>query len=132
MAETVRIEIPIETVDNTDPELSKVTQNLNKMKDAADKANSSTKKAGETVSKFDKSAQKTQKSLASWAKEKYEVLLEAKDKITPVLQTIGSGLKNFGSRAWNVTLKAVDYATAPIRGVINLLKNPILQAGAVL
>lgn len=132
MAETVRIEIPIETVDNTDPELSKVTQNLNKMKDAADKANSSTKKAGETVSKFDKSAQKTQKSLVSWAKEKYEVLLEAKDKITPVLQTIGSGLKNFGSRAWNVTLKAVDYATAPIRGVINLLKNPILQAGAVL
>lgn len=132
MAETVRIEIPIETVDNTDPELSKVTQNLNKMKDAADKANSSTKKAGETVSKFDKSAQKTQKSLASWAKEKYEVLLEAKDKITPVLQTIGSGLKNFGSRAWNVTLKAADYATAPIRGVINLLKNPILQAGAVL
>lgn len=132
MAETVRIEIPIETVDNTDPELSKVTQNLNKMKDAADKANSSTKKAGETVSKFDKSAQKTQKSLASWAKEKYEVLLEAKDKITPVLQTIRSGLKNFGSRAWNVTLKAVDYATAPIRGVINLLKNPILQAGAVL
>ena len=132
MAETVRIEIPIETVDNTDPELSKVTQNLNKMKDAADKANSSTKKAGETVSKFDKSAQKTQKSLASWAKEKYEVLLEAKDKITPVLQTIGSGLKNFGSREWNVTLKAVDYATAPIRGVINLLKNPILQAGAVL
>lgn len=132
MAETVRIEIPIETVDNTDPELSKVTQNLNKMKDAADKANSSTKKAGETVSKFDKSAQKTQKSLASWAKEKYEVLLESKDKITPVLQTIGSGLKNFGSRAWNVTLKAVDYATAPIRGVINLLKNPILQAGAVL
>lgn len=132
MAETVRIEIPIETVDNTDPELSKVTQNLNKMKDAADKANSSTKKAGETVSKFDKSAQKTQKSLASWAKEKYEVLLEAKDKISPVLQTIDSGLKNFGSRAWNVTLKAVDYATAPIRGVINLLKNPILQAGAVL
>lgn len=132
MAETVRIEIPIETVDNTDPELSKVTQNLNKMKDAADKANSSTKKAGETVSKFDKSAQKTQKSLASWAKEKYEVLLEARDKISPVLQTIGSGLKNFGSRAWNVTLKAVDYATAPIRGVINLLKNPILQAGAVL
>lgn len=132
MAETVRIEIPIETVDNTDPELSKVTQNLNKMKDAADKANNSTKKAGETVSKFDKSAQKTQKSLSSWAKEKYEVLLEAKDKISPALKTIGSGLKNFGSKAWSVTLKAVDLATAPIRGVINLLRNPILQAGAVL
>lgn len=132
MAETVRIEIPIETVDNTDPELSKVTQNLNKMKDAADKASSSAKKAGDTVSKFDKSAQKTQKSLASWAKEKYEVLLEAKDKISPTLKTIGSGLKNFGSKAWSVTLKATDLVTAPIRGVINLLRNPILQAGAVL
>ena len=29
-------------------------------------------------------------------------------------------------------MKAVDLATAPIRGVINLLKNPILQVGAVL
>lgn len=112
---------------------------MNKVKDAADKVKSSTdqmstsaKKANDEVTKFDRSAQKTQKSLLSWAKEKYEVLLEAKDKISPVLQTIGSGLKNFGSRAWNVTLKAVDYATAPIRGVINLLKNPILQAGAVL
>lgn len=132
MADPIRIDVEIETVDNTDPELSKVTQNLNKMTDAADKANSSTKKAGETVSKFDKTAEKTQKSLSSWAKEKYEILLEAKDKISPVLTTIGSGIKSFASKSWSVTLKAVDYATAPIRGIINLLKNPILQAGAVL
>lgn len=132
MADPIRIDVEIETVDNTDPELSKVTKNLNNMKEAADKANSSTKKAGETVSKFDKSAQKTQKSLASWAKEKYEILLEAKDKISPVLSTVKSGIKGFAGKTWSVTMKAVDLITSPVRGIINLLKNPIFQAGAVL
>lgn len=116
MAETVRIEIPIETVDNTDPELSKVTQNLNKMKDAADKANSSTKKPEKRYQSLTSQRRKRRNRLRH-GRKKYEVLLEAKDKISPVLQTIGSGLKNFGSRAWNVTLKAVDYATAPIRAL---------------
>ena len=31
MAETLRIEIPIETIDNTDPELSNVTKNFERM-----------------------------------------------------------------------------------------------------
>lgn len=132
MAETMRIEIPIETVDNTDPELTQITKKLNNMEKAADSAASSTKKATETVSKFDKSAQKTQKSLAAWAKEKYQILLEAKDKITPVLSTIKGGLRGFAGKAWSVTVKAVDLVTAPVRGILNLLKNPIFQAGAVL
>lgn len=139
MAETVRIEIPIETIDNTDPELSKATKNLDKLGDAAKKAgdsvklaNDKVKKTNDTVTKFDKTAQKTQKSLLAWAKEKYEILLEAKDKISPLLTTLGGKLKGFTGKAWGITMKAVDFATAPIRGVINLLKNPILQVGAVL
>lgn len=44
MAETMRIEIPIETVDNTDPELTQITKKLNNMEKAADSAASSTKK----------------------------------------------------------------------------------------
>lgn len=146
MADTIRIDLEIATVDNTDPELSKVTKNLNDMKKASENVNSSVKKAGdsvskfgdsttkatETVSKFDKSAQKTQKSLAAWAKEKYQILLEAKDKITPVLSTIKGGLRGFAGKAWSVTVKAVDLVTAPVRGILNLLKNPIFQAGAVL
>ena len=139
MAETIRIEIPIEVDDNTGPGTSSVEKNMHKVKDAADKVKSSTdqmstsaKKANDEVTKFDRSAQKTQKSLLSWAKEKYSVLLEAKDKISPVLSTIKGGLTSFGRKTWSVTMKAVDLATAPIRGVINLLKNPILQVGAVL
>lgn len=84
------------------------------------------------MSQFDRQAQKTEKGLAKWAKEKYEILLEAKDKIAPVLSKIGSGLRSFAGKTWNVTMRAVDLITSPIRGIINLLKNPIFQAGAVL
>lgn len=56
MAETVRIEIPIETIDNTDPELSNVTRNFEKMEEAAQSANGAAKKANNTVSQFDRQA----------------------------------------------------------------------------
>lgn len=132
MAETLRIEIPIETVDNTDPGVSNATKKFEKMERAANSANSSAKKASDTVSKFDKQAQKTEKSMASWAKEKYEVLLEAKERISPVLSTLGNGLRGFAGKTWSVTMRAIDLITSPVRGIINLLKNPIFQVGAVL
>lgn len=132
MAETIRIEIPIEAIDNTDPELSKVVKKLVDMKDSADGANNAAKKAGEAVSKFDRVAEKTQKTLSAWMKEKYEILLEARDKISPLLSTIGSGLRSLGSRTWSVTMRAVDFVTTPVKGIINLLRNPVFQAGAVL
>jgi len=132
MAETVRIEIPIETIDNTDPELSNVTRNFERMEKAAESANGAAKKANSTVTQFDRQAQKTEKSLASWAKEKYEIMLEAKDKITPVLSTLGNGIRGFAGKTWSVTMRAVDLITSPVRGIINLLKNPVFQVGAVL
>lgn len=132
MAETLRIEIPIETVDETEPELSNLTKKIEKLGSEADKAGQKTKKSSEYVSEFDKRAQKTEKSLARWAKEKYKVILEAKERITPVLSTIGGGLRSFTSKTWSVTMKAVDFVTSPVRGIINLLKNPVFQVGAVL
>lgn len=132
MAETLRIEIPIETVDNTDPGVSNATKKFEKMERAANSANNSAKKASDTVSKFDKQAQKTEKSLTSWAKEKYEVLLEAKERISPVLSTLGNGLRSFAGKSWSITMRAIDLVTSPVRGIINLLKNPIFQVGAVL
>lgn len=132
MAETVRIEIPIETIDNTDPELSNVTRNFERMEKAAESANGAAKKANSTVTQFDRQAQKTEKSLASWAKEKYEIMLEAKDRITPILSTLGNGIRSFAGKTWSVTMRAVDLITSPVRGIINLLKNPVFQVGAVL
>lgn len=132
ITEAVRIEIPIETIDDTEPELSNLVKKLGKVGKAADDAGKSARKAGDRVSRFGRSAEKTQKSLAQWAKEKYEILLEAKERITPVLRTIGSGLRGFAGKTWGVTLKAVDLVTSPVRGILNLLKNPVFQAGAVL
>lgn len=110
-AETVRIEIPIEVVDEIEPELSNIQKKL---------------------TKFDKTAEKTQRSLNKWMKEKYEVYLEAKERVTPILRTLGGGLGRLTRRTWHVAIKAKDFATAPLRGVINLLKNPLFQVGAVL
>lgn len=132
LAETLRIEIPIETIDRTEPELSNLVKKLGKMGEAADKAGKSTETAGRRVSKFDESADKTQRTLSKWAKEKYQILLEAKDQLSPVLSTVGSGMKAFAGRTWSVTMKAIDLITSPVRGIINLLKNPIFQVGAVL
>lgn len=132
MAETLRIEIPIETVDNTDPELSNISKKFEKLEKAADNAGNSARKAEGRVSQFDKQAQKTEKDLARWAKEKYEILLEAKDRVAPVLSTLGNGLRSFAGKTWSVTMRAVDLITSPVRGIINLLKNPVFQAGAVL
>ena len=131
-AETVRIEIPIETVDETAEGINSATQGLKKLEQAYKGAASSARQSQQTVSRFDRQAQKTERSLRGWAKEKYQVMLEAKERISPVLRTVGNGLRSFASRTWNVTMKAVDLVTTPVRGIIRLLSNPIFQVGTVL
>lgn len=132
MAETVRIEIPIETIDDTEPELSNLVKKLGKAGKEADKFGDSADRARQRVSKFDQAQEKAQKSLSRWMKEKYEIYLEAKERITPVLQALGGRLKSIAGKTWRISMRAVDMVTAPVRGILNLLKNPIFQAGAVL
>ena len=132
MAETIRIEIPIETIDETEPGLSNVSKKLGKLGEAVKQSGNSIQSAEKKVSKFDASAERTQKTLSKWIKEKYEVFLEAKDKISPVLSILKNGWKSFGGKTWHVTMKAIDFVTSPIKGIFNLLKNPIFQVGAVL
>ncbi len=132
MAETIRIEIPISTVDNTEPALSNVTRNLGRMADSAERAGNSTQRANQRVTEFDRTAERTHKTLLKWVKEKYEILLQAKEQISPIVNAVKSSLKSFTGKVWNITMKAVDLVTAPVRGIINLLKNPLFQAGAVL
>lgn len=119
-------------MDNTDPGLSNATRNFNRMSEAAENANNSARRANSTVTQFDRGMERTQRSLAQWTKEKYQVFLEAKDRISPILSTMGRGLRSFAGKTWNVTMRAVDHVTSPVRGIINLLKNPVFQVGAVL
>lgn len=117
-------------MDKTDPGVSNATKKLGSLGDAADAAGQSIDRSREYVSKFDEQANKTQMSLAKWAKEKYQIYLEAKENISPVLDTIGDGVKSLAGKTWSFTLKALDFATTPVRTLLNLLKNPLLQAGA--
>jgi TP901 family phage tail tape measure protein len=39
---------------------------------------------------------------------------------------------SIAGKVWRVTLKAVDFVTAPVRGVINLLRSPVFQAAGVI
>lgn len=117
-------------MDKTDPGVSNATKKLGSLGDAADAAGQSIDRIREYVSKFDEQANKTQMNLAKWAKEKYQIYLEAKENISPVLDTIGGGVKSLAGKTWSFTLKALDFATTPVRTLLNLLKNPLLQAGA--
>ena len=125
MAETIRIEIPVSVKDNTEPGLSKVLKGLKEMQDAAGRTN-------ESVSRHDRTAQKTQQSLMNMVKQKYQVVLDVLDRVSPAAGRVYGSLRNIGGKVWNVTMKAKDLVTAPIRGVLNLLKNPAFQVGAVL
>lgn len=111
MQSVFRIEIPIEVQDKTDPGMAN---------------------AERKVSQFDKSIEKTKRSLDQFNKTKFNVIIEAVDKVSAVVGRIGTSVKGITSKAWNITMSVLDKATAPIRGIINLLKNPIIQLGAVI
>ena len=132
MADTVRIEIAVDAVDNTGKALPSIVDNLEKLARAASGAKGPLEKTSEQVTQFDKQADKTNKTLQSWAKQKWSVALEAVDKISPVLSTVKGVLSSLAGRAWNITLKAFDLVTAPVRGILNILKNPLFQAGSIL
>ena len=65
-------------------------------------------------------------------KEKYQILLEAKDRITPTVKQAITYVKSLTSKAWKVTLKAVDLVTSPVRRVFGLLQSPLVAAGVTI
>lgn len=110
-AETYRIEIPVVVEDQTDPGASNATKKINA---------------------FDKVIQQAKDRLDKMNRTKFQVALEAIDKVSAVAGTITGAVRGLAGKAWRVTMSVVDKATAPLRGIINILKNPILQAGAIL
>jgi TP901 family phage tail tape measure protein len=109
--ETFRIEIPIAVQDKPDPGVSPATKK---------------------ISQFDKTIEKTKSKMDEFNKTKFSAVIEAVDKASAVAGRIGTSLKGITGKVWSVTMTVLDKATAPIRGVINLLKNPLIQLGAVI
>lgn len=160
----IKIEIPIETKDNTGQVVDSISEKMEGLDSAAKKAqksmentvNSANKaargfenasksvsgfeksvgsgfdNASKKASGFEKSVNQTQKSLLAMLKEKYQLLLEAKDRITPTVKQAITYVKSLTSKAWKVTLKAVDLVTSPVRRVFGLLKSPLVAAGVTI
>lgn len=142
-ARVIKIEIPIETQDKTDPALGKISAKMKDLDAAAKKAQKSMDGAAKGASGFEKSLGKSmdnaskkakgfEKSLGSLTRQNWRILLEAKDKITPTVKQAIIYVKSLTSKAWRVTLKAVDLVTSPVRRVFGLLKSPLVAAGVTI
>lgn len=105
-ADTIVIDIAAKLKDQTSAGVSKV-------KDNVDKLGNSIKKMKQQMSKMDMN-------------------FDIKDKATKTIEKITKSAMSLGKKTWNVAVKVLDKATAPLKGIVNLLKNPILQAGTVL
>lgn len=142
-AKVIKIEIPIETQDKTDPALGKITAKMDDLDSAAKKARKSMDNASKGASGFEKSLGKSmdnaskkakgfEQSMGSLLKQNWKILLEAKDKITPTVKQAIIYVKGLTGKAWKVTLKAVDLVTSPVRRVFGLLKSPLVAAGVTI
>lgn len=109
-AKVIKIEIPIETQDKTDPALGSVTAKMEDLDNAAKNAQKSMDSASKSASGFEKSLGKSmdnvskkasgfEKSLGSVTKQKWQILLEAKDKITPTVKQAITYVKSLSSKA---------------------------------
>jgi len=98
-AETFRIEIPIHVEDNTDPGVSQATRKING---------------------FDKANQKTQERLNQMNRTKYQVVLDAMDRASGIIGKVSSGARSIAGKTFSFTMKVLDLATAPLRGLWNL------------
>ena len=110
MAETIRIEIPVSVKDNTAPGLSKVLKGLKEMQDAAGRTN-------ESVSRHDRTAQKTQQSLMNMVKQKYQVVLDVLDRVSPAAGRVYGSLRNIGGKVW------ISSRIASIGGLVTWAKS---------
>jgi tape measure domain-containing protein len=98
MAEVFRIEVPIRVEDQTDPGLSRAKEKLNG---------------------FDKTAQKTQERLNQMNRTKYQVVLDALDRASGTIGKVSSKARSIAGKTFSFTMKVIDMATAPLRGIWN-------------
>ncbi len=81
--------------------------------------------AGQHVDKFTERVEKSQRSIRKMLAQKMQLTLAAIDKVSPILKSVGSSLKNITSKAWHVAVRMTDLVTAPFRKLVQMISNPI-------
>lgn len=109
MAEEYRIDISLGATDNTGPAFQS---------------------ASKRVSAFEKSMQRTEKQLNRMDRTRWELTVHAVDRASSVIMAINRRALGLTRGAFTITLRAVDYATRPIRAVGNLLTSTLGLLGA--
>lgn len=108
MAEEYRIDISIGATDNTGPALQS---------------------ASKRVTAFEKSMQRTEKQLQRMDRTRWELTIHAVDRASSVIMAVNRRALGLTRGAFTVTLRAVDYATRPIRAVGNALTSVLGLVG---
>lgn len=105
MAETIRIEIPVNVVDNTGSGTSSVTRNLTAMERAFERA--------------DRAAQRFQRRSGVAA----EIEIEADDNATPVLSAVENATEQIDGETAQVEVAADDSATQTVNTASDAVEN---------
>lgn len=105
MAETIRIEIPVDVVDNTGSGTSSVTRNLTAMERAFERA--------------DRAAQRFQRRSGVAA----EIEIEADDNATPVLSAVENATEQIDGETAQVEVAADDSATQTVNAASDAVEN---------
>ena len=111
MAETIRIEIPVNVVDNTGSGTSSVTRNLTAMERAFERA--------------DRAAQRFQRRSGVAA----EIEIGADDNATPVLSAVENATEQIDGETSQVEVSADDSATQIVNSASNAVENFDGQSG---
>ena len=111
MAETIRIEIPVNVVDNTGSGTSSVTRNLTAMERAFERA--------------DSAAQRFQRRSGVAA----EIEIGADDNATPVLSAVENATEQIDGETAQVEVSADDSATQIVNSASNAVENFDGQSG---
>lgn len=99
--------------------------------EAGRKSGSAFSQAATGADKFTQRIEKSEKTLRSMFKEKFQLIIAAIDKASPVLKTIWNTTKSLAGKAWSVAVRMKDFITAPFRKLYNTLTSPITLALSV-
>lgn len=108
MAEEYRIDISVGATDNTGPALQS---------------------AAKRVSAFEKSMERTERQLQRMDRTRWELTIHAVDRASSVILAVNRRALGLTRGAFTITLRAVDYATRPIRAVGNALTSVLGLVG---
>jgi len=94
-------------------------------KEAGNAAESAMNEAAGSADKFSQRMDKSSKTLRDAFKEKLKLTMEAIDKVSPIVKEITTKIKSLAAKAWKITVKMVDFVTAPFKALKNMIMSPI-------